>query len=279
MAAMAKRQVARVSGRSALLLLLFSMALLALGAPPGSAQETRFYEASAIVTGTDMRSRPSGFAQCLREVLAKVSGEPRLAKDPRVAALAAHADRFVLSFDYVDLMAGIPRHDDQGTYDRPHDLSVRFDKDRIDAALAELGEHPWRGERPVIVPALLVHGPAATYLLSAENPAGAVQRASFAVMAEEFGMKVRFPSAAELADRGSAGNDVPVAQAASDPGEALVTGMLEFQEALPGWVGSWRMRWHDADYAWQIRGVNFDEAFRDIVRGVVRVASGHGEPD
>jgi hypothetical protein len=35
------------------------------------------YQATAIVTGYDMRSRPAGFAHCLREVLVKVSGEPR----------------------------------------------------------------------------------------------------------------------------------------------------------------------------------------------------------
>jgi hypothetical protein len=39
------------------------------------------------------------------------------------------------------------------------------------------------------------------------------------------------------------------------------------------------MRWRGLDYAWRISGVNFDEAFRDIMRGVARVASGHGAPD
>src|SRR5262249_18216662 len=36
------------------------------------------YHASAIVTGTDMRQRPWGFARTLREVLVKASGDPRL---------------------------------------------------------------------------------------------------------------------------------------------------------------------------------------------------------
>ena len=35
------------------------------------------YRADAIVTGTDMRQRPWGFAQTLREVLVKSSGDPR----------------------------------------------------------------------------------------------------------------------------------------------------------------------------------------------------------
>jgi hypothetical protein len=40
------------------------------------------YQAEAIVTGTDMRPRPWGFAQTLREVLVKSSGDPRLKDDP-----------------------------------------------------------------------------------------------------------------------------------------------------------------------------------------------------
>jgi hypothetical protein len=39
------------------------------------------------------------------------------------------------------------------------------------------------------------------------------------------------------------------------------------------------MRWRGVDYAWGIKGVNYDEAFRDLVRGVLRVASGHGAPE
>jgi hypothetical protein len=254
--------------------------LLATALEPAGAQETGdLYQATAIVTGTDMRSRPAGFAHALREVLVKLSGEPRLDKDPRLAELAAHADLLVTTFDYVDQLAGIPIHDDQGTYDRPHDLTVRFDPKRIDEALAELGERPWRGERPVIVPVLAVRGFAATYLLSAEQPAAAEQRGSLASVAGEYGVTVRIPTEAELAAWGATIGGFPSPPAASVPNQALVAGTLEFKEALPGWVGSWRMRWHDADYAWGISGVNYDTAFRSIVRGVARVASGHGNPD
>ena len=49
--------------------------------------------------------------------------------------------------------------------------------------------------------------------------------------------------------------------------QVLAAGTLEFDEAKAGWVGSWRMRWHGADYTWGISRVNFDEAFRDLMRG------------
>ena len=156
---------------------------------------TPLYSADAIVTGTDMRQRPWGFAQCLKEVLVKVAGDPRLKDDKRVADLAEHADRFVAAFDYVDLMAGIPKKDDQGSYDRPHRLTVHFDPAKIDGALAVLGDKPWRGERPVVVPVLRVRGrKPPPYVLSADNRAGAEQRGSFEIAAGEFGMIVRFPS-------------------------------------------------------------------------------------
>src|SRR5260221_8382096 len=64
------------------------------------------YQATSFVTGTDLRQHPTGLAQCLSEVLVKLSGEPRLAKDPRVAELARHLEPLIVAFDYRDLMAG-----------------------------------------------------------------------------------------------------------------------------------------------------------------------------
>ncbi len=274
---MTERQAWRWRGPAAALRVIVSAMLVATAAWQGRAEETGdLYRATAIVTGTDMRSRPAGFAHALREVLVKLSGEPRLEKDPRTAELTVHADLLVTSFDYVDQLAGIPIHDDQGTYDRPHDLTVRFDPRRIDEALAQLGERPWRGVRPVIVPVLAVRGFAVAYLLSAEQPAAAEQRGSLASVAGEYGVTVRIPTEAELAAWGVVVGGFPSLPAASVSNQALVAGTLEFREVLPGWVGSWRMRWHDTDYAWGISGVNYDTAFRSIVRGVVRVASGHG---
>jgi hypothetical protein len=267
--------------------LILAMALLSSAASAKPEDVSQFYRADAIVTGTDMRQRPWGMAQCLREVLVKVSGDPRLKDDPRVAEIAARADRFVASFDYVDMMAGIPKKDDQGSYDRPHRLTVRFDPAKIDGILAELGETPWHGERPVVVPVLLVHGPKPpSYVLSAEISAGEEQRGAFANAASEFGMKIRLPSEAELAAWGISAEQFPYPKSpppeqkpGEAPQEAIVVGTLDWNETLPGWIGSWRTRWRGADHAWSIQGVNYDAAFRDIVRGIVLLASGRGAPD
>jgi len=240
------------------------------------------YQAFDIVAGYDVAAtRQKGFAHCLPEVLVRVSGEPRLERDPRVAALAAHADALVASWDYSDFLVRMgPVHDDQGTGpERPYDLVVRFDHGKTDAALRELGLPPWTGARPTVVPVLAVKGFTGTYLLSAEVPAGAAQRGSLANAATQYGMPLRVPAEAELAQWGVTPGGFPSPRAASDDGRAIVAGTLVFDETVPGWVGSWRMRWHGADYAWSISGVNYDEAFRSLLRGALRVASGRGAPD
>jgi len=244
--------------------------------PPGIAP---VYQAYEIVTGTDMRQRPWGFAQTLREVLVKSSGDKRLRNDPRTVDLAAHADRLVACFRYADMMAETPLHDDQGTYDRPYRLTVTFDPAKIDAALATLGDRPWRGARPVVVPLLLVRGrKPPPYLLDAENPLGAEQRGAFAVAAGQFGLKYRFPSEPELARWGASAEHLPAEPPPSGDGEAVVGGTLDWSETLPGWIGNWHLRWADGDHEWGVRGVNYDAAFRDIVSGVALIASGNGAP-
>lgn len=245
--------------------------------PPGI---PAMYQAYEIVTGADMRQRPWGFARTLREVLVKASGDPRLKDDPRVAPLADRAADFVACFTYADRMADVPLHDEQGTYDRPYKLTVTFAPDKIDAVLATLGDKPWRGERPVAVPVLRVEGhKPPPYLLSAEAPEGTDQRAAFAVAAGQFGLQVRFPSAAELAGWGISLDHFPPAPPPSTAGEAVVLGTLDWNEALPGWVGGWRLRWQNADRRWGVSGVNYDAAFRDILGGVDLIASGNGVPD
>lgn len=269
--------------RGLLRLALGPLALAAIGAPAfadnAAGPYAALYTADAIVTGTDMRQRPWGFAQCLKEVLIKVSGDPSLRDNPRVAALADHADQFVVSFDYADLMAGIKKKDDQGSYDRPHRLTVHFDPTKIDALLAQFDDTPWRGTRPLIIPVLRVQGPTPpAYVLSDTTPRGEEQRGAFIEAASEFGMTARFPTESEIRDW-VATVDVFAPHLPDVPNKVFVAGTLEWNEALPGWVGNWLLRWHSVSHHWGISGVSYDAAFRDIVRGVMLLASGNGSPD
>lgn len=236
------------------------------------------YQSVVLVTGYDMRSRPYGFQRTLRDVLVKLSGNPGLEKDPRVAELGKYVDLIVTRFDYVDQMAGIKKHDDQGSYDRPYYLTVRFDPVAIDQMLAQLGEKPWRGKRRVIVPIIAMHGRSGPLLVSSDEPAAADERQSFTTIANDYALGSRIPTKTELKAWGVSIDRLPDKPVAGRPGEAVVAGMLNFEDAV-GWSGAWHFRWHGTDYSWNFSGVNYDEAFRRAVRGVLRLASGHKSPE
>src|SRR6266480_2439968 len=97
------------------------------------------YTTRVVVTGKDERNRPLGFKLCFEDVLVKVSGDASIASDHRFGTLAANAGQYVSAFSYRDLLEGKPVHDEQGTYDRPHFLTCRFDPQKIDSVLKTLG--------------------------------------------------------------------------------------------------------------------------------------------
>jgi len=236
------------------------------------------YQATAIVTGTDMRQRPLGFALSLTEVLVKVSGAPRLRDDPKAVALADHAEALVDAFTYVDPRAWLPHHDDQGTYDRSYELTVHFNPAKVDAALATLGFVPWRGPRPLLTPVILVRRNEAPYLLSAETPRGAEMRETIVRLASEYGVGIYFPTENDLAAWGVSLVGFPAPLGTPDSGRLQVTGLLSWNVQALGWIGTWRVRLDDGEHTWQISGVGFDQAFADMVRGAVMLAHGTGVP-
>ena len=222
------------------------------------------YEARTIVTGTDMRSRPAGLAVCLTDVLVKVSGDPTLADDPRVAGLAAQAGDFVAGIDYWDRMSGLPHHDEQGSSDRPFNLTARFVPEKIDAALRALGRAPWPDPRPRIVPLIHVQTPSGAFDIAGTEPRAEGMRAAWAESGQRYGMEVAIPP-----------TPLPPPP---EPGQLVLSGSLDLSEAAHGWVGAWHVAWQGRDYRWGLAGVNFDEAFRQAVRGAMQIASGHGAP-
>lgn len=214
------------------------------------------YECRTIVTGTDARDRPAGLARCFIEVLVKISGNPGLRDNPQATAAAERAEEAVAGISYRDRMSGLPRHDDQGSSDRPYDLIVHFDPARVDAALASLGDRPWTGERPTL--AMLL-----TLELGSQPPAvqgeiAARAHDALAAAGARYGMPLTLPGGAEV------------------PGALPLRGTLRWSDADLGWVGDWQIAWEGKDYRWGVKGVSLDEAFRDAILGAMAVLSGHG---
>ncbi len=224
------------------------------------------YEARVVVTGTDMRSRPAGMAACLRDALVQVSGDPALLADPRVAALERGASALVASYDYVDRMSGLKHNDEQGSSDRPYYLTVRFDPARLDAALRTLGDAPYTGPRPTLLPIVLVRDARQQlFVLTKDGFHLLGQTEAFAAAADRYAMALRLPQAAELTD----------GAALSGPNLLPVTGTLLWSDAAHGWAAAWQASWDGRAADWSISGVSFDEAFRSAVRGTLGLVAGH----
>jgi uncharacterized protein len=259
-------------------------AALFCAATAGARGADELYEAQAIVTGQREPERLRALPDCLEDVLVKVSGDSRLIGDPRLVALKASAETFVASFRYHDRMSGIPVHDEQGTRDRPYDLTVSFDATRIDAALRSLGLEPWTGSRPRLAMFIGVQNGPVPYVLTSDGERGLEQRLSLEAAAYKRGVSIVLPTASVLAAADVRFDRLPAidlqrwqALGKDAGGDTALIGTLFWIEQEFGWRADWRLVWQ-GDHRWQIRGVNFDAAFRNAMEGSAQILSGHGEP-
>jgi hypothetical protein len=244
------------------------------------------YRAKTRVTGQTVEGRGPAVARCFTDVLVKVSGDARLLSDPGVAEAGKQAGALVKDYRYRDLMAGLPTNDEQGTRDRPYELTVSFDPAGIDAALGTLGRKPWTAERPRLVVILSVRQGAASYMLTADGSRGSVMRDALAESAERVGLRALLPSQGALAGlEGSKGATWPPidrqtldAAARTAGGDVALAGRLVWSEAALGWVAEWQLTSEGQTRGWLLRGVSFDDAFRSAMRGSAQILSGHGPP-
>lgn len=226
-------------------------------------------EGTAIVTGTGQDTRAEGLAHALRDVLVKRSGDPGLLHDPRVDPLEAKAAEMVGNYLYLDRMSDLPKHDEQGTRDRPYTLIVRFSPAKIDAALAELGDTPWLAARPkLLVRVVITDNKRGSYPLTADGGNDERHRQALLAAAVRYGMQL------VLVPLDNMNENATVADA------LIVTGTLRWSDADAGWAGVWRtgVDHGPESKTWGIKGVSFDEAYRNLVLGAMAIATGHTPP-
>jgi hypothetical protein len=247
--------------------IVFAASLLPATAQ-NTAEDWALCEGSAIVTGTRPETRAEGLARIFRDVLVKRSGDPALLHDPRVDEPAATAAELVDDYIYLDRMSDEPKHDEQGTYDRPWTLIVRFSPPKIDAALRELGDTPWVAERPkLLVRVMITDRRGGTFPLTASGDNDERFRQALLAASMRYGMHLVLPPPTRFDEAGA-------------PGLLDVTGTLRWSDSDPGWAGSWQLTPQaGADtQRWAIKGASFDDAFRDLVWGAMAIASGHAVP-
>jgi hypothetical protein len=255
-------------------LLAAALAVLISGpVAAGDIDQASLYRAQSVTSGTGEENRARGLAPCLEEVLVKVSGDPRLIGDPRVVELSGHAADYVTGFTYRDLLADRPVHDEQGTHDRPHYLTADFDPDKIDALLATLGHTPWPLPRPAIVALLDIRpmkGDGFTLVRDGGGELATNMRVALAAAALRAGLSLELPKP----------QDVVLADVTQTMGgDVLLAGTLAWRQEALGWVGEWQLSFKGKAYRWQVRGVSFDDAFRNAVRGTLQILSANGQPE
>ncbi|UVK53374.1 DUF2066 domain-containing protein [Mesorhizobium sp. AR02] len=265
---------------------LLTVGLVIAGLAPRAAfaiTTNDLYQSQTIVTGQGEVNRQIGFRDCLDRVLVRVSGDQRLPKKPEMLALRDRAGDFVDTFRYHDRLEGIPIHDEQGTHDRPHDLTCLYKPATVDKLLASLGSRPWLGERPTLAVFLTTEQGARHFVLSAEEERGETMRESFANATGPLLMHVAFPKAAQIADLGEkalrtddmARLDLLAKQVG---GAQALVGSIVWSDKELGWIADWRLANNGKTYRWQVRGVSFDVAFRVAIGGAAQILSGNGQP-
>ncbi len=249
---------------------------------PLAAQERddALYRANVTVTGQREAGRLAAYRDCLGLVLVKLSGDPSIVADARYPAIAEMAAGLVQSFSYRDLLAHKPLKDEQGTYDRPYELTVAFDRAGIDAAVRALGRTPWLGPRPRVFLVLGVENFAAAYTLSADGAAdrSADMRESLDAAAERAGLTVALPRQADLAARRMDQQTSPEkpddAAALAPAGDAVLSGRIVFSERALSWIEEWRLDAGGRQTAWQSRSTTFDDTFRNVMRETLQRLAG-----
>jgi uncharacterized protein len=234
------------------------------------------YRTKTVVTGQGEANRLIGFGRCLEDVLIKVSGAQKLAGDRRLAGYKSNAKNFVRAFGYRDQFEGKPIRDEQGTRDRPYDLTVDFDAGKIDDLLGKLGLKPWLSVRPrLVVLAEMEQGPR-KFFVTADGAQSDLQRDALLDAADRRGMVIVLPPAAILEAPG-----VKAGRFEAPSGEGpllLLSGHLVWDDRALGWATDWQMEWQGRSHRWQVRGVTFDEAFRRGIGGAAQILSGNGDP-
>jgi hypothetical protein len=275
-----------LTGRSAnrAIVRIFLAAALTWCAGTMAAAGADLYRAKVTVTGQGEANRIIGFAACLEDVLIKASGAQKLSGDRRLTAYKSKAKDFVRTFSYRDQFAGKPIRDEQGTRDRPYDLTVEFEESRIDDILKVLGLKPWLSHRPRLAVFVEMEQGPRNYIVTADGARSDLQRDAMLAAADRRGMGIVLPSTAALAKSNVSGAELRTAPfpalapvAAELAGEVVLVGRLVWDDRELGWATQWQMDWRGRTHRWQVRGVTFDEAFRRGIGGAAQILSGNGD--
>lgn len=156
-----------------------------LGALAGSTSTMAMdlYQGEAAVGSADEASRANGVVQALRQVLVKVSGDPRTLEHPAVTAALGNASSLMQRYEYRQEL----QRDAEGRPQARLFLVASFYPSSVDDLLSQAGLQIWGRERPrVLVLIESEHG-----LLERDQATALVDRAA------THGLSLRFSQTAD----------------------------------------------------------------------------------
>jgi hypothetical protein len=261
---------------------IFSLTILSISQPSIAApvEDNDLYSARAFVTGTREETRQPAIEDTFRQVLVKATGTPQILQSEQLAAAIDNPADYIDSYSYHDRMEGIPHHDEQGSRDRPYDLTVHFKPARVDAIISRLGFHKWALPRPTIIPLVDVKFQSNSFFLASDAKEGIGQRGALLEEASKKGLEVRLPDSATLAAANAQSQDMtkpsaaPFNQLLTTGGEAsLLRGTLLWDDKSFEWKSQWQISVDGQIQRWQTASTTFDAAFRSGLGGAAQALS------
>lgn len=243
------------------------------------------YLSNTRVTGQREETRLPGLERCFIDQMVKASGDPRLADNPEVIAMSKDSGFAIREYAYVDLYAGRPIMDEQGTRDRPYEMTVYYRPDKIDDALAKVGSKPWGKDRPKVMVVLKIQHIARNFILTSHGEFGDLMRESFDLASYKYGMPIALVPGSLLDESGLSFEELSESKlkdldalAARAEADLALFGTLRWEPKVLGWVADWHMNGGGTPHHWHVEGVNFDAAFRTALAGAAQILSGNGAP-
>lgn len=206
----------------ALRLLLLSLSLL--GMPAWAQTLNDLYLVHEPVASQQPEERPAALRRALDTLVLRLTGDPKAAQNPALAALRKDPEQLILRFSYAD-----------------DALLVEFDPASTGRSLRKAGLALWGANRPVILAWWLNESSTGTQLLGDDQSGAAQVRAA----AQHRGLPLRLP----LADLNEqllatadnlAASQSPALQAASERYGADAVLTVHARET----GGQWQAQWH-----------------------------------
>src|SRR5258705_560853 len=118
------------------------------------------------------------------------------------------AKGFVTGFSYRDQFFGKHIRDEQGTRDRPYDLTVEFEESKIDEILKAFGLKPWISHRPRLAVFVEMEQGPRSYIVAADGTQSDLQRDALLAAADKRGMDIVLPRTAAFAQTDKTGAEL-----------------------------------------------------------------------